>query len=69
MPREERKSPTLSELPELCKVSEVASYARCSSDTVYSAIASGQLSPVARFGRVLRVPRPSIARWAGGENK
>lgn len=57
----------LSDLPELATVAEVASYVRVSSDTVYAAVASGELSPISRLGRVIRIPRATIARWAGSE--
>jgi len=54
----------LGDLPELCTVAEVASFLRCSKDLVYAAVASGELAPVCRLGRVLRLPRPTVARWA-----
>ena len=54
----------LSDLPELSKATEVAEFARVSLDSVYAAVASGELAPVCRMGRVLRIPRSTVARWA-----
>jgi excisionase family DNA binding protein len=59
----------LSDLPELAKVAEVAKFLRCSTDSVYAAVASGELAPVARLGRVLRIPRSTVARWAGLDDR
>jgi excisionase family DNA binding protein len=57
----------LNDLPELSTVAEVAAYVRCSTDTIYNVVASGELSPVVRLGRVLRIPRMTVERWAHGD--
>jgi excisionase family DNA binding protein len=59
---------TLADLPELAKVPEVAAYARVSPDTIYAGVASGEIAPVVRLGRVLRIPRATVARWTGASD-
>jgi excisionase family DNA binding protein len=51
------------DLPELCRVREVAAFADCSEGAVRDAIRRGQLGHVVRIGRLLRVPRESIVKW------
>ncbi len=58
------RSTPLSDLPELLRVPEAAQWADVSAGCIYEAIRQGQLRGV-RFGRLVRVPRESLAALVG----
>jgi excisionase family DNA binding protein len=50
---------SLDDLPELCRVEEVAQYYRCSKGMIYEMVKRGDL-PVVRLGRLVRIRRSSL---------
>ena len=50
----------LADLPELCRVPEVAAWMDTSRGIVYALVKSGTL-PSVRLGRLVRVPRSALA--------
>jgi excisionase family DNA binding protein len=55
----------INELPEVCRVQEVATVLDCSVGVVYEMIRHGQLAHL-KLGRLIRVPRSSVAALVGG---
>jgi len=56
------RSASIDSLPNLMRVSEVAVFLDCGEGTVRAMVRAGQLTSV-RLGRLLRIPRCSIAEW------
>ncbi len=50
------------ELPDLCRVPEIAQYLRCGTATVYTLIRTHQLHAIT-LGRSLRVPKVAVERF------
>lgn len=50
--------------PDFWTVEELRAYLRVSRKTVYGMIQEGRIPGVKRFGRVLRVHRPTVIQWA-----
>lgn len=50
-------------LPLLLTVAEVAGLLRLNRKTIYAMIARGELPGVRRFGRAIRLHRPTVIRW------
>jgi excisionase family DNA binding protein len=50
----------LDDLPDLCRVPEVAAWLDASTGEVYALVKAGRLSSV-RLGRLIRVPRSALA--------
>jgi excisionase family DNA binding protein len=55
----------IANLPELCRVDEARRVLRISKSTVYELIRRGDL-PSVRLGRLVRVPRVALERFAAG---
>ncbi len=56
----DRRTP-LEELPDMCRVSEAATWLDCSEGVLYKMIRQNQIAAV-RIGRLVRIPRSALAR-------
>lgn len=52
----------LEELPEMCRVSEVAQWLDCSEGVLYEMIRQNEIVSV-RLGRLVRIPRSALAKF------
>jgi excisionase family DNA binding protein len=64
------ETPTIDNLPLFLKVEEVASFMRCSKDTIYLAIKNKRLKATVMGGRPYRILRTDFEAWvlAGAPN-
>jgi excisionase family DNA binding protein len=55
-------------LPDVITADELASLLRVNRDTVYKAIADGQIPGVRKIGRTIRISRDAVIEWLRGKD-
>ena len=61
------RSTPLDALPMLLRIEEAAAWADVSNGVLYDQIQRGAIK-VARFGRLIRIPKSQLAEWLGATN-
>jgi len=67
--REDRRRNTADRLPSFLTVDEVAAFLRVNRKTLYEAIRLNQVRGAVRFGKVIRLSREALLRWALGSGR